>query len=663
MAPKKDPLGQERRQYIRLDSVFPVQFRILSLDGKQEFSDWLQGFTNNISKGGICLSVNNLKPELVNLVKGRQVKLALNIEIPLAINPASASAKVTWVKDIATQPDKHLIGLSYEEIASSANSRLIRYAITKRLFAPVVFTIIFILGLGFAAGSYINLKLIKGNKVLVEQLVNILQESSVAKQTIKQINKEREDLQLKIQALELRMQTVEDEKGALSEKIRLEEKAKLEEKVKFKESETAKKIGEFNSLLEQLTREKAILQEQLIAVQHKENKVTEDLLRLDQKKATLEKANLDKMYQWLKVHQNPHTGLVMSFEGDNDMANLGFTYDQSLVAQAYTNFSDFERARRMLDFFAKKAKRQGRSFYNAYYVNDGNPAEAIVHSGPNIWLGIAILQYTQKSQDHNYLKTAEEIASDIMDLQNQDSEGGLRGGPNATWYATEHNLDAYAFFNMLYKITAKKRYLDARDKILAWLTKHTYDKADIPIKRGKGDSTIATDTYAWSIAAIGPEKLEELGMNPGMIVEFAEKNCGVEVSYQRPEGQTVKVKGFDFAPQRHLARGGVVSSEWTGQMVIAFKIMADFYYKKDMVAKARSYALKADDYLNQLGNMIISSPSPSGQGESCLPYATQDFVDTGHGWMTPKGESTGSVAGTVYALFAYYNYNPLELKQ
>ena len=86
------------------------------------------------------------------------------------------------------------------------------------------------------------------------------------------------------------------------------------------------------------------------------------------------------------------------------------------------------------------------------------------------------------------------------------------------------------------------------------------------------------------------------------------------------------------------------------------------YYKKDMIAKARSYALKADEYLNQLGDMIISSPSPSGQGESCLPYATQDFVDTGHGWATPKGKSTGSLAGTTYALFAYYNYNPLEIK-
>jgi hypothetical protein len=216
---------------------------------------------------------------------------------------------------------------------------------------------------------------------------------------------------------------------------------------------------------------------------------------------------------------------------------------------------------------------------------------------------------------------------------------------------------------MLYKVTGKKMYMEARDKVLNWLVEHTYDKSDLPIKRGKGDSTIATDTYAWSIAAIGPEKLEELGMNPDRIMEFAEENCSVEVSYARPQGETIRIKGFDFAPQRNVARGGVVSSEWTAQMVMAFKIMSDYYYKKGMIAKARGYAFKADEYLSMLGNMIIASPSPSGQGESCLPYATQDFVDTGHGWMTPKGNRTGSVAGTAYALFAYYNYNPLELKE
>jgi len=180
------------------------------------------------------------------------------------------------------------------------------------------------------------------------------------------------------------------------------------------------------------------------------------------------------------------------------------------------------------------------------------------------------------------------------------------------------------------------------------------------VRRGKGDSTIATDTYAWSIAAIGPAKLKEIGMHPGDIMDFAEEYCGVEVDFRRPDSNVVRVKGFDFAAQRHLARGGVVSTEWTAQMILSFKLLADFYYDSQP-EKAWLYREKADDYLWQLSRMVISSPSPTGQGRGCLPYASSDSVDTGHGWFTPKGSSTGSVAGTAYTLFAYYGWNPLKL--
>ena len=648
---REEYLGGERRKYIRLDTVFPVSFKLLSLDEKQNFSDWLQGFTNNVGKVGICLDINNLNPELAKLIKEQRTKLSLNIEMPLSRNPVSALAKVVWVKDVISQPNKYIMGLAYEKIDVYQNNRVMRYALTKKLFMPVVLTIIIILAGAFAMNTYTNIRLIKGNKALVTQLVKIIQESSIAKQKVKAINLEKEDLQLKMQTLELRIKNIEEEKGNL-EKI-----AKLEK------TEAVKKIEGLNNLIEKLNNDKIPLQEELLALQHKENAETLELSRLDKQKALLQKANLDKMYQWIKFHQNPRTGLIMSFEGDSDIANWAFVYDQSLAVCAYTNFGDFQRARKTLDFFAKKAERKDKKFLNAYYVNDGSPAEYVVHSGPNIWLGIAILQYTQKTQDRRFLSLAEELASDTISLQNQDPDGGIRGGPDLSWYSTEHNLDAYAFFNMLYKITGKKEYMKARERTLNWLVQHTYDKGEIPIKRGKGDSTIATDTYAWAIAALGPQKLEEMNMNPDRIIEFAQQNCVVEALFSRPEGITIKIKGFDFAAQRHVARGGVVSSEWTAQMVLAFNIMSDFYYKKGMPAKAHAYRMKADEYLAELGRMIISSPSPSGQGESCLPYATQDFVDTGHGWMTPKGKTTGSVAGTAYTLFAYYNYNPLELKE
>jgi len=645
---KNDPLGAERREYIRLDSVFPVSFQLLSEGSKDVLSEELQGFTNNISKGGICLAINNLKPALSGLIREKKARVSLKIEVPLGSDPVCATATISWFKEDIENNNKFFIGLNYEEIPAPGNKRIMHYAWTRKLFAPVVLTVAFVFALGFGINAYLNFKLVKGNKDLVEQLVKILQDSTLAKEKIRDVSKEKEDLQLKMQTLEVRLNTLEGDKAKIGEKEELEE------------MRANKKLTELNSLIEKLTQEKSALQGEFIKLQQKESTISGELLLLDKNKLVLTQANFDKMYQWLRVHQNQRTGLISSFEGDSEMANWAFIYDQSLAAQAYVNFSDFEKARKMFDFFARKAKREGGLFHNAYYVTDGSVAEYTVHCGPNIWLGIALVQYTQKTQDTRYLALAREIADAVISLQ--DADGGLRGGPNTAWYSTEHNLDAYSFLNMLYKITSDDKYLKSKEKVLSWLSQNTYNRDDVPIKRGKGDSTIATDTYAWSIAAIGPKKLEEIGMNPEQILEFAEENCSVEVSYDRPEGKSVRIKGFDFAPQTHVGRGGVVSSEWTAQMIMSFKIMADFYSAKGMDSKASVYKQKADEYLAQLSNMIISSPSPSGQGEGCLPYASVDFVDTGHGWMTPKGKNTGSVSGTAYTIFAYYNYNPLELK-
>ena len=649
---RRHPKEQERRKYIRLDSVFPVDFRLFSLDGKEALSDWIQGFTSNISKGGICLSVNNLPLHYAEMIKKKQVKLSLNIEMPLHKVPVGARADVAWIDIVALETNKYLIGLAYEEISAVLNKRIFHYALAKKLIPRAVFAIMFVLLISFSISGYLNLRLLRANKALIEQLVNIIQKSSLAKQEIKKLIQGKEDLNLRLSEMGIQLKTLEEEK----ENVLEAEKADL-----IKEKEAKDKIEELLGLIKQLEVEKSGLQERLISLQEKEYKVTENLLILDKKKADLEKANLEKMYQWLKVHQNPRSGLILSYEGDKELLNWAFLYDQSLAAISYVNFSDYERARKIFDFFKLKAKKIEGGFLNAYYTNDGEPAEYIVHSGPNIWLGISILHYIKKTRDQSYLDLARAIADWVLDLQNQDKDGGLRGGPKVYWYSTEHNLDAYALFNMLYTLTQDTKYLNAAEKTLTWLKLHIYDRPDIPIMRGKGDSTIATDTYAWSIAAVGPEKLEELGMNPDKIIEFAEENCGVETEYLRPSGEKIKVKGFDFAPERHTSRGGVISCEWTAQMVLAYKLMARFYYKKDMSVKARFYELKADEYLAQLLRLTISSPSPSGLGEGCLPYATQDFVDTGHGWTTPKGKSTGSVAATVYTLFAYYGHNPLEL--
>jgi hypothetical protein len=645
MPPKnKKLIPAEHRKYLRLDTVFPVQFRLEEPEGEIFLSGWLQGFTNNISRGGICLAINNLDPELFDLLREKNIKLSLEIDIPISRKPICARASIVWAKDISGDKHQCLVGINYDYISAGQNNMLMRYSWLKKLFVPIALGLVVILTASLGANSYLNFKLTQGNQRLIEKLATVLKDSALAKQKIEEVIAQRKSFVSKLSILQAQIKSVQSQKETIQAGDLIQ-------------------IKQLSDRISNLSQEKLILESKLAAVVRDENIVTQELTQLDQKKAVLEKANFDKMYQWLKIHQNNRTGLVASFEGDKEIANWSFSYDLALLVQAYTQFLDFDRAKKILDFFADDAKRENGWFLNAYYVDDGAPAEFIIHSGPNLWVGLAIMQYTQSTQDRSYLGLAESIAETIIDLQDQDPGGGIRGGPSVEWYSTEHNLDAYAFFNMLAKVTGKTTYSQAAAKVINWMVSNTYDRKDLPVKRGKGDSTIATDTYAWSVAAIGPQKLLELGMDPDRILEFVEENCGVEVNFVRLNTQSVKIKGFDFAPQRHTARGGVVSSEWTAQMVVSYKIMEKFYLKKGDKIKAANYGAKAQMYLSELGKMIISSPSASGQGEGCLPYATQDQVDTGHGWSTPRGSHTGSVSGTAYTLFAYYGFNPLELKE
>ena len=152
-----------------------------------------------------------------------------------------------------------------------------------------------------------------------------------------------------------------------------------------------------------------------------------------------------------------------------------------------------------------------------------------------------------------------------------------------------------------------------------------------------------------------------MGMDPEEIMIFVEENCGAAVSFERPSGVVVEVEGFDFAKAAHIPRGGMVSPEWTSQMIVSYQILSGYFAGRHSSAKADYYAQKAGMYLNELNKLVISSPSAKGQGEGCLPYATLEDADTGHGWNTPLGTRTCSVAGTAYMIMAMRQFNPLAV--
>lgn len=642
MASRKESYLPERRLYKRLDHVFPVEFQYADPQ-KQPRGGWRQGFTQDIGRGGLCLTVNQLTPEDIGFFSDAANTVFLNIHIPLKLEAVRAAGHPVWLKCLKEGLiNQYMVGISYETIAPHENARMVRYADVRHFLKALALTLILFLSVGLGGASFYNTSLHYQNEKLLADLSETLSRQ-------RNLISGGDLLKLKISEMEFLL-------SQAGRKIET-----LERRLLFTRPREEKFVTELKSSIDFFKQYQINLKEELSSLKTKKTQVDDARRTMGEEATVLERKVLEKFTDWLRMHQRNQTGLIPSFEGDGDVGDWAFTYDQALAVIAFVRSGEGARAVRILDFYLAAPKINDGAFANAYYASDCGVAEAIAHAGPNIWLGIAALQYTQATRDNRYLPLAVGIARWLDTIK--DTEGGLKGGATVTWYSTEHNLDAYAFYRMFYQLTQEEYWRREAEKSLSWLGKNAYSKISEPfVKRGKGDSTVATDTFAWSIAAVGPEGLSQMGMDPDEILDFAVSQCGVSVEYKKPEGYLLAVKGFDFAKNEHLARGGVVSCEWTAQMILAFKIMAAYHRTSGDETKADHYGRLAHEYTAELNKMVVTSPSPVGQGAFCLPYASHEFADTGHGWRTPKGNRTGSVAATAYAILAMEGFNPLALE-
>ncbi len=661
---KKKKIFAEKRKFLRLKSVFPVEY--LFVYSKVPFPEWHQGYTSNVSGGGICIGVNRLLDSLATANIATGIRLKVRIYMPLHRPPIEAEGEVVWIDSFQKgTPAKYHIGVHFVSISPSDRKRLLSFARWHVWMPRLTALALSILTLAWGMSLLYNINLEQRNHQLVQHLVDIQRKESRLSSLLGTIREDKRALAKKMDFYNQRIKELKAELDRVRETVI--QRSQKEEQLNEQLALSQKTITSLKEQITALQQEKIPLENQYALLVKRENMMNDELGLLKRQKEGLEKGVWQQMARWLKVHQSPTTGLIRSYEGDvGIIQDWAFIYDQALGVNAFLLANEIKRARRILNFFERKMTKDFQGFHNAYFYDSGKVAEYTVHCGPNTWVGIAIMQYIHKTGNKQYLPLAEKIAKWLMAIQAQDPAGGLRGGPRFSWFSTEHNLDAYAFFKMLYRMTGKEEYGTAAKKVLNWLqtyamVKHSDSYRRPPINRGRGDSTIATDTFAWSLAAIGPALLEKMQMDPEEIMNFAEKHCGVTVSFKRPSGVVVKVSGFDFAKYTHMPRGGMISPEWTSQMIISFQILAHYLKKKGDLIKANYCAQKARFYLNELNKLIIASPSPQGQGEGCLPYATLENADTGHGWRTPRGTSTGSVAGTAYMMMAIKGFNPLTL--
>ena len=648
----------DKRRYIRISTVLPIEFFIFN-DQDSKITPWLQGFTNDIGKGGICLLINDLWWGFSNRFKQKDTQLSLRINLPFKTQPMRLNAKISWVKEQKLNDfNQYVLGLEFTETNDKKVNKLFKYALVKK-FTPVVVNTIMVALLVFSFSLFLYMgSLVRKNRKLVSDYVNILEKRSSLEDILEKGISQEEFFKEKQASLEVAIFSLKEEATFWQNKydaLVVEDSDSTDipdEALNFK-----KKLTLLELELARLNKENDLLKNKEKDSKTAVSKIQEVVNNLRAEEVKTSQKVINGMYDWIKNRQDLRRGLVLSYEGDDSLDRVCFTYDQALAALVFLVSGDSLRASKLLDFYLNNINK-GQDIYNAYFTQ-GDVFEYVLHSGPNAWLGLAALCYTKETGDRKYLPIAKKVANFLLAMM--DGEGGVKGGPDVSWYSTEHNLDVFAFFKLFYEISGEKKYLNAADSVKKWVSCYTYTNYGTPpIKRGKGDSTIATDTYAWSVTAFGPKELLSLKMNPESILEFAVKHCEIGVNIKRKNGE-VKVRGFDFSKTSNASRGGVVSGEWTSQMILAFEVMADYFKDKDS-KKSKQYEEKAIFYFNELQKMLITSPSRAGREDPCLPYASSSFVDTGHGWRTPRGSRTGSLASTAYFLLTYHGYNPLTGK-
>jgi hypothetical protein len=255
---------------------------------------------------------------------------------------------------------------------------------------------------------------------------------------------------------------------------------------------------------------------------------------------------------------------------------------------------------------------------------------------------IALLGLYGKTQDANYLNTASAIGNFIQTFRTNSVlyQGFLGGISNAettnatprTYASTEHNLDIYAAFSQMYKITHNTNWSDGAEHAESFVeamwddTNGCYLTGTIsPDVRNTLPGELPLDTQSWNVLS----RTNALILHPQLLSD-AESVFGCAF-----DGFT----GYDFNDDKDG-----VWFEGTGQMCVAYAVAG-----QAQIAKTLARTLSNAQQM----------PAPFGDGLG-LVAASHDGVTTG--FSTVYGPNyyyhRMHIGATAWDIFAQLGFNP-----
>ncbi|PIZ83570.1 MAG: hypothetical protein COX96_07470, partial [Candidatus Omnitrophica bacterium CG_4_10_14_0_2_um_filter_44_9] len=409
-----------------------------------------------------------------------------------------------------------------------------------------------------------------------------------------------------------------------------------------------------------------------------ENGIKTNLVKLSEVGAELDRVNgniLDAQDGPAAVKKLP---LLVEHAKDVNEGNNAYTYGNALAVISLLNNGQFDEAQAILRFFSDEYNRQVQTgkfqgFPEAYDALTGDIRRNAIRAGNQVWLGLAAITFVERTRSlpefakarQANLELAQGIGQWLVEYQKlngtqfiaqgdyviRDQDHKIKYDVDGRFvtepipgYSLEHNIDAYAFLNILGKADGvseiqRAGFGQGADAILHTLprvvTKEWYLARGMD-KDGNLDGVFATDVQALAIQAIGPETLSSIGINPADLLRGVEKRAKVEVDYVFPDTRRVTVEGFDYIDhdlRRAIGGKALVTPEWTSEVAGAYQVLGQYE--------------KAQRYLKEISKMIW---------QDTLPYATAPNAPVGHGWNTPG--NIHSLTSTAYYDIARIGDNP-----
>jgi hypothetical protein len=273
-----------------------------------------------------------------------------------------------------------------------------------------------------------------------------------------------------------------------------------------------------------------------------------------------------------------------------------FIYDDALGVIAMTMAGEYRMAEYVLSALLRLIREDG-SFWFAYNTSNNWPSEedhegALIRMGAIAWAGYAATFYlnAQLRMDQSFIEN-DFLAKDFLDMsekiarfvlnhqireQSDKRYGLVTGGwatyslkmpgddetpveeyseSNITWVSMEHNIDLYFFLRDLGRLTGKREYIAAAERVRDGLMRLWSNKKGQFIQGIKGDQRADTalplDGASWAslfLLSIGEERLARrcLATVEKHFVAQSDKLRGYKPYYAETVFENRRVNGYFF---------------------------------------------------------------------------------------------------------------------